>query len=749
MAKSLIIVESPTKVKTIKKYVGKDFNVISTVGHIKDLPPKELGVDTEKNFKAKYINIKGKSKVIKSLKAAASNAKDIYLAPDPDREGEAIAFHTAEILKSKNKKFHRVMFYELTPKAVVNALKTPIEININKYNAQQTRRILDRLVGYQVSPILWKKVQSGLSAGRVQSVTLRIICEREKEIEAFEPKEYWTISLNFKKDKKELTAKLAKKNNKKIEISNEKEAKKITTALSKESYIVDNINKKTIKRNPYPPFITSHMQQDAIRKLGFTAKKTMMVAQTLYEGVKLGKDSYEGLITYMRTDSKRISESAANEAIDFINKTYGKNYVPPKRRFFKNKGKAQDAHEAIRPSSIYKTPEKIRTFLTNDQFKLYNLIWRRFLASQMEQALINQTSITIKNGDYSFLLTGSSINFDGFMKVYKVENSNDANILPEFKIDEKIEKPQIVPNQHFTKPPPRFSEASLVKELEEKEIGRPSTYATILSTITNKGYVEKTKGYFTPSELGIIVNFLLTKSFDNIFNVNFTAQLEKTLDKIEIDGINYIDVLQKFYKNFKKNLDDAKDGMISMKAVGIESGLKCKKCKSPLNLKIGKNGAFITCSKYPDCKFASNYERDEKGNIKIIESDLNEKTDILCEKCQKPMVIKHGRYGKFLACSGYPECKYTSSIGISDSNKKNTNIKCPEPNCKGYIVERKSKRGKIFYGCSKYPKCSFASWDKPINKKCPECGAQYLVEKTTKKDGDFLKCVNADCAYTK
>ena len=752
MAKNLIIVESPAKTRTIEKYLGKDFKVMSTIGHIKDLPKKELGIEPEEKFKTTYVTIQGKEKVIKQLKDAAKDIDNIYLATDPDREGEAIAFHTAEVMKKKGKNFYRILFYELTKLKILEAIQNPLTIDVNKYNAQQARRILDRLVGYKVSPLLWRKVKGGLSAGRVQSVALRIICEREKEIEKFDPKEYWSISLLFKKNKEELIAKLTKKNDKKIEIQNEKESKAIIKELDKGTYVVDAINKKTLKRTPYPPFITSTMQQDAIREFKFTAKKTMMVAQTLYEGVKLDKQEYEGLITYMRTDSKRVSEVASEEAYNFIQDSYGKDYLPLKKRVFKSKGKIQDAHEAIRPTSVYRTPEKMKKFLTNDQFKLYSLIWSRFVASQMVDALINQNSITIKNGDYAFTLTGSNVKFDGFLKVYRSLTSNENEVmLPDFKKGEDINKEKIVPKQHFTKPPPRFSEATLVKELEENEVGRPSTYATILSTITNKEYVERIKGYFKPSELGMVVNKLLTESFDTIFNINFTAKMEDSLDKVETEGLNYVTVLEEFYKKFKGDLESAQNGMLSMKGVGLDIDLKCPKCSAPLKIKIGKNGFFIACSKYPECNYTSNYERDEKGKITLVKSDLNEKVDLLCEKCKKPMVIKHGRFGKFLACSGYPDCKNTSNIGVSADNntKEKTNIKCPETSCKGYVVMRKSKRGRVFYGCSNYPKCKFASWDKPINEKCPDCGSKYLVEKTTKKDGTFIKCPNKECLYRK
>ncbi len=768
MNKPLLIVESPTKIKTVKKYIGKNYNVAATVGHIKDLPPKELGIDIENNFKPKYVNIKGKSKVIQSLKKAANDSDTIYLAPDPDREGEAIAFHAADILKKKGRKFVRILFHELTGKGIADALQHPVELNRNKFEAQQARRILDRLVGYQISPLLWRKVQGGLSAGRVQSVAVRIICDRERAIRAFDPEEYWTITADLLHETPPVfSAALIKKHGKKIKIANRSEVDKILEDLEHARFVVDRIKKKTIKKNPFPPFTTSKLQQDSINRLRFSAKKTMTLAQQLYEGIEIGSGGPEGLITYMRTDSTRIAAEAATDAMALIRENFGSEYTLASPRFFKNKNKAQDAHEAIRPTSVYNTPEKVKPYLAKDQFRLYDLIWKRFVASQMAQALIDQNTILIKADEYTFSLGGTSVKFPGFMALYTVsDEKNGSNgtgnsgngrsdrntaqgqkqTLPELESGMQLEKKKIIPRQHFTKPPPRFSEASLVKELEEKGIGRPSTYATILSTIRDKGYVDLVKRYFIPNELGFIVNDLLVSSFPDILDTAFTAGMENYLDDIENGTKKALDVLNGFYSSFKVKLESAKKEMLSVKGVGIATGIKCPECGRQLNIKMGKNGHFIACTGYPECTFSSNYTRDEKGNIIISEVKTDNKKIKDCVKCGKPMVKKEGRYGEFLACTGYPECKYTESLN-GGGQAKQTDIKCPVKECNGMIMEKRSRRGKIFYGCSKYPECTFASWDKPVNKKCPECGSPYLIEKDTKKDGKFLKCPEKGCKY--
>ncbi|BBO89018.1 type I DNA topoisomerase [Desulfosarcina ovata] len=753
MSKPLVIVESPTKVRTIKKYLGNDYNVAATVGHIKDLPSKNLGIDIEKDFTPQYRTIPGKSKVLSQLKSAAGDTTDIYLAPDPDREGEAIAWHTAEVLKKKGRRFHRVLFHELTKKAILESMQAAQDLDRHKYEAQQARRILDRLVGYQISPLLWRKVKGGLSAGRVQSVSVRIICDRERAIQAFEPVEYWSITASLKGSQPPaFDAKLARKNGKKIEIPDEAAATAILRDLENAPFVLDKIVKRTTRRNPLPPFITSKLQQEAIRKLRFSAKKAMMIAQQLYEGIDLGPGEPVGLITYMRTDSTRIADEAAQEALQLITERFGPNYSNGKPRFFKNKNKAQDAHEAIRPTSVYHTPEKLKPYLSKDQMALYTMIWQRFMASQMAQALIDQKTLSIVAGDYTFTASGSSVKFAGFLAVYQsadddAERSKGSQTLPELEEKSVLTPLGIVPKQHFTQPPPRFSEASLVKELEENGIGRPSTYAAILSTIRDKGYVELLKGYFRPTELGFIVNDLLIASFPEILDVEFTARMENDLDRVEQAEVESLAILNQFYGPFSKKLAEAVEGMLSVKGVGMPTGLTCPLCKkNPLRIKMGKNGHFLACSGYPECTYSSDYERDEKGVIAPVAPVQSEATDKVCDKCGKPMVIKRGRYGDFLACSGYPECKHTQSLNGGGSAKA-TGVPCPQPGCDGEIVEKSSKRGKIFYGCNRYPECSFASWDKPVAKACPACGNAYMVEKTTKRDGTMIVCPNRECKH--
>jgi len=752
--KPLVVVESPTKIRTIKKYLGKGYNVAATVGHIKDLPAKEIGINIEEGFKPKYTNIPGKQKVIKSLRQAAGDTTDIYLAPDPDREGEAIAWHTAAILKKKGRIFHRVLFHELTKNAIHEAIKSPDKLNQNKYEAQQARRILDRLVGYQISPLLWRKVKGGLSAGRVQSVAVRIICDRERAIQAFESEEYWSITAHLEDNSPPpFTAKLVKKNGGKIKIPDEKTSNVIIEELSEEKFIVEKIQKKTVKRNPSPPFITSKLQQESIRKLRFSAKKTMVVAQQLYEGIELSPGEPEGLITYMRTDSTRISKEAAMEALELIREKFGDEYALQKPRFFKNRKKAQDAHEAIRPTSVLNTPEKIKPFLSKDQFALYELIWKRFVASQMKQALMNKISISIAAGPYLFSASGSSVAFPGFMTLYMTtdyqiesDSQKKKDEFPELSEGGILKLNELAPKQHFTMPPPRFSEASLVKELEENGIGRPSTYAAILSTIREKGYVDLVKGYFKPNELGFIVNDLLVKSFPDVFDVEFTANMENDLDRIEAAEVDYSEVLTQFYDAFEKELEAASTGMLSVKGIGFPTDLTCPSCDHRLHIRMGRNGQFLGCNNYPECTYTRNYTRDEKGVVHAIEPSSDQPSDKICDKCGKPMLIKDGRYGTFFACSGYPDCKTTLSTNSNGSGEK-TGVDCPEQDCNGELVQRSSKRGKIFYGCSRFPDCTFATWDKPVAKECPECGAKFLVEKTTKKQGAFLTCNTKGCGF--
>ena len=755
MTKPLLVVESPTKVKTLQKYLGKSYNIAATVGHLKDLPARTMGVDVEDGFQPIYQPIPGKQKVISGLKKSAGDTREVYLAPDPDREGEAIAWHTSEILKKTGRKFHRVLFHELTRKAIEEAIASPQALDRHKYEAQQARRILDRLVGYHISPLLWRKVKGGLSAGRVQSVALRIICERERAIMAFEAKEYWSITAQLDAGTPPVFhAKLVKKDGEKIEIPDEKTAFAIRDELAEAAYRVDKVQKKTTRRNPLPPFTTSKLQQESIRKLRFSARKTMIIAQQLYEGIELGPGEPVGLITYMRTDSVRISQEAALEAMALVKKTFGPDYSLEKPRFFKNKKRAQDAHEAIRPTSVDYTPDQIAKHLSADQLALYRLIWQRFVASQMQPAQINNVSVSIQAGKYGLNASGSAIKFPGFMALYLsaddelvgTEKKKEIQ-LPDLSADMQLKLLQLEPKQHFTQPPPRFSEASLVKELEENGIGRPSTYATILSTIRQKGYVELVKRYFRPGELGFIVNDLLVENFPEIFDVEFTARMEDNLDRVESADIDAQEILGRFYGPFKSKLDIADEQMLSVKGVGIPTGLSCEQCGKELHVKVGKNGHFLACSGYPDCTYSSDYTRDEKGNIQPVTLSAEEVPDRKCDRCGRPMVVKRGRYGEFLACSGYPECKQTQSINSSGPGRS-TGVKCPAQGCTGELMEKKSKRGKIFYGCSQFPECDFATWNMPVDMPCPQCGAAFLVEKTTKREGKTRFCMTKECSYS-
>jgi DNA topoisomerase I len=755
VSKPVVVVESPTKVRTIEKYLGKGYRVVATVGHIKDLPEKELGIEVENGFSPKYKTISGKQKVITALKKAATGAEDVYLAPDPDREGEAIAWHTAQVLKKKGRRFHRVLFHELTKNAILHAIDTPLALDQKKYEAQQARRILDRLVGYQISPLLWRKVQGGLSAGRVQSVAVRIICERERAIQVFEPEEYWSVTAHLEGETPPpFSAKLVRQKGEKLRIPDKKATDQILADLSDQAWRVETVKKKTTRRNPLPPFITSKLQQEAIRKLKFSARKTMSVAQQLYEGVDLGPGEPEGLITYMRTDSIRIAAEAAHEALDLVRTRFGVEYAPEKPRFFKNRKKAQDAHEAIRPTSVNNTPEKLAPFLNQDQLALYRLIWQRFMASQMQPALINQNSVAIAAGDFTFTASGATVKFPGFMALYmSVDEESEAAdrkkkaLLPDLTEGMVLALDRIDPKQHFTQPPPRFSEASLVKELEENGIGRPSTYAAILSTIRGKGYVDLIRGYFRPNELGFIVNDLLVANFPDVFDVDFTARLEDNLDRIETGDVEYQTLMNRFYGTFQKELDTASEQMLSMRGVGMDTGMTCPECgKHALHVKVGRNGHYLACNGYPECTYTRNYIRDEKGHIAPVEIPKDEISDKTCDKCGKPMVVKQGRYGPFLACSGYPDCKNTQSVNNHGAGGS-TGVPCPESGCSGTLVEKRSKRGKLFYGCNRFPECSFATWDKPVGKACPSCGGAIMVEKTTKKKGTFLSCPDKKCGY--
>ena len=683
MSDYLVIVESPAKAKTIEKYLGKKYKVKASMGHVRDLPKSQTGVDIENNYKPKYITIRGKGPVLKELKSAAKKAKKIYLAADPDREGEAIAWHLANSLDLDINSDCRVVFNEITKDAVKESFKHPRPINMDLVDAQQARRILDRLVGYKISPILWKKVKKGLSAGRVQSVAVKLIIDRENEIKNFVPEEYWSITGQFEHESVTFPATFYGIGKEKMKLKNKEEVDEVLSKIKGDKFTVKKIVKRERKRNPAPPFITSSLQQEAVRKLNFRARKTMMVAQQLYEGIDLGGGAV-GLITYMRTDSTRISETAREEAVKFITEKYGKEYVTETKTNDKKKDNVQDAHEAIRPTSVLRTPESVKKFLTKDQWKLYKLIWERFVASQMAPAVMDTMTVDLENNSVIFRATGSKVKFQGFMKVY-VEGTDDKKetkdvILPQLIENEQIQYKEIKPKQHFTQPPPRYTEARLVKTLEELGIGRPSTYAPTLDTIQKRGYVALENRRFVPTELGEIVIELMSEFFPEIIDVEFTAKMEKDLDEIEEGKVHWVRVIDNFYKNFRVHLDRAEKEM-------------------------------------------------EKVEIK------DEYAGEDCEVCGNPMVIKLGRFGKFMACSNFPECRNTKPI------VKEIGVQCPK--CKeGQVVERKSKKNRLFFGCSRYPECDFVSWDKPIARPCPKCG-ELLVEKKIKK-GVQVKCTKCD-----
>lgn len=682
---SLVIVESPTKARTISKILGKNFKVKASSGHIIDLPKKKLGIDIKKNFTPHYEILPEKRKIVKELQEEALKIKNVYLAPDPDREGEAIAWHLSNILNEVGIKSKRIEFHEVTKKAVKNAIENPREIDLFRVNAQQARRILDRIVGYKLSPLLWQKVKKGLSAGRVQSVAVRLISDRENEIEKFVPEEFWSISGKFSKIKSKDTfiAELVKKDNKKIKISNEEQINKIILELKQSDFIVNDIKNTIQKHNPSPPFITSTLQQEAVRRHGFSVKKTMMLAQELYEGIEIDKEPV-GLITYMRTDSFRISEESQNQVREFIKKNYGNDYLPKSPPIYKSKSKnkIQDAHEAIRPTDINKAPDKIKQFLKEDQFKIYKLIWSRFVASQMNPAIFDNTVIEIKTDKYLFKVNFSKLKFTGFLNVYSdpEEKIEDNIIINQLKVGDKLKLHELIPKQNFTQPPPRYTEATLVKTLEEQNIGRPSTYAPIITTIQERGYVQKNGKFLIPTSLGRMVNEQLVNYFPNIVDVGFTSEMENSLDKIATGDQKWQEVMKNFYEPFINTLKIAKEKM---------------------------------------------------SQILIL-------SDEICEICGKKMAIRNGRFGEFLSCSGYPECNNKKPI------IKRINLQCPLPNCDGEIIQRKSKQGKIFYGCSKYPSCNFVSWDQPTENLCPDCNS-YMVLKFSKNKRLFLLCSNKDC----
>jgi DNA topoisomerase-1 len=829
MVKNLVVVESPAKAKTIEKYLGADYRVLASIGHIKDLPSKGLGVDVEHNFEPTYEVIpdtkkRNNKKIVAALKAAAKEADAIYLAADPDREGEAICQHLAEEIVPKRpaKPSFRVMFNEITKRAVQDAFKEPKQIDANLVDAQQARRVLDRLVGYKVSPLLCRTVGGRLSAGRVQSVALRMVVEREREIEKFIKTEYWTVTANLAAklppafDARlfrigEQTVKTGgfdqdiKKNE--ILIGNEEQATEIVAEAEKEKFVVSEVTTKERKRNPVPPFITSKLQQEASRKLGFPVKKAMMVAQKLYEGVEIGGEGSVGLITYMRTDSTRISETALAEVRDFISTQYGQPYLPEKAVHYRSKKDAQDAHEAIRPTDVSRTPDSVSQFLSKDELKLYRLIWQRFVASQMTAAVFDQTTIDIAAGRFTFRATGSVLKFDGFLKVYEEgrdeksdEDDEAARRLPPVEKGEGLTLNKITPEQHFTEPPPRYTEATLVKALEEKGIGRPSTYAAIMTTIQDREYVERVEGRFHPTALGMTVNDLLVASFDDLFNATYTARMEGALDEIEEGKLKWTDALHEFYEKFAKDLKNAERTMRAAKQQAIPTDEICENDGAQMVIKFGRFGQFLACSNYPECRTTREIAKPATAATAAGDGDGKTATASAgvaggaeseqaeeCELCGKPMALKRGRFGQFLGCTGYPECRNIRKISksgqvaaapvpleekcpdcdanlvrrqgrfgefVSCSNyptckyvkRETTGVACSKAGCRGEIVVKKSKRGKAFYGCSEYPKCDAVYWDKPVQEPCPQCHAPFLLEKTTKR-GTTKACAKEGCGY--
>ncbi len=805
MPKALVVVESPAKAKTINKYLGRDYKVVASMGHIRDLPKSKLGVDVDNDFEETYESIESRKKVIKELKDAAKDATDIYVATDPDREGEAIGWHLTQELKGKRRKIHRLTFNEITKKAVQDALNHPRAIDEKMVAAQRARRVLDRLVGYKISPLLWDKVRRGLSAGRVQSVALKLICDREREIEQFVPVEYWHLFARLAGPQPpEFEAKLHKKNGDVIVPANEGESNAVLKDLENAKWLVSSVTTKERKRHAAPPFITSKLQQTA----RFPVKKTMMLAQQLYEGGIDIPGLTGGLITYMRTDSTRVAEEALTAVREHIGKAFGAEYLPEKPNFYKQKADAQDAHEAIRPTSMEHDPETVRQYLTPDQYSLYRLIWNRFVASQMPPATFDETTVDISAGNYVFRVKGTVPKFAGWMAAYgltpgeeqkestsaekdKGDGDDDdavSGVLPPLSEGDVLELKQLRPEQKFTQPPARFSEATLVKELEDNGIGRPSTYASIIGVLQDREYAHKVEGRFKPSALGMMITDLLTKSFDDIIDVEYTRSLEDDLDKIEEGKTEYARMLTEFYKKFKKDLAKAGKEMIDLKK-GIEIGEACDKCGKPMLKRVGKFGPFIACSGYPDCTNTREVETQEP------ESESGEEEIEPCENCGKPMAVKRGRFGQFLACTGYPECKTTRKLiatkqgGLKAAKPdqildelcprcnanlvikqgrygeftactkypeckyvkhKTTGVKCPKDADKGgEVVERKSRRGTVFFGCSNYPDCDFVLWNRPIAETCPKCKAPFLTEKITKKHGRQLICNTEDCDYSR
>ncbi len=803
MAKSIVIVESPAKAKTITKYLGPGYEVLASLGHIKDLPKRDLGVDVEHSFEPTYEVIPGKEKVVAQLKKSAKKAEAIYLAADPDREGEAICFHLAEELGDGQKLIRRVTFNEITKRGVQEGFAKPISIDMNLVDAQQARRVLDRLVGYQISPLLWDRVRRGISAGRVQTVALRLVVERERAIKAFVKEEYWTIDAHLSAGKAPyFDARLTRQwrpdgtlPKEEIAIDNGERAEALRQALEGAQYAVRSVEVKERKRNPLAPFITSKLQQDAGRKLRFSVKRTMMIAQRLYEGIELGSEGSVGLITYMRTDSTRVSPDAIAEVRDYISGQFGPQYLPAGPNQFPSKKGAQDAHEAIRPTSVLRDPESVKRYLGEDEYKVYKLIWQRFTASQMQPAIFDQTAVEIEaqaqDGErYQLRTTGSVLKFDGFLKIYeeskeKADEEDEAlkHKLPALANGQKLKMLSLKPEQHFTEPPPRYTEAALVKELEEKGIGRPSTYAAILSTIQERGYVTKTGGKFAPTELGFVVTDQLIENFKDIFELEYTAKMEEQLDNIEDGREKWTQTMADFYRRFSANLAYAEKHMVDYKRMERPTEHICEKCGSPMVIRWGKHGSFLACSGYPECTNTRELQLESAPDMEGAEDSAP--PEEYCENCGRTMALKRGRFGQFYACTGYPECKTTRRL---DQQKKQPDRpleeKCPDcgrnlvikqgrfgeftacsgyPDCKyikqdivegvrcpecreGNIAQKRSKRGKTFYSCTRYPKCKFSLWQRPVPEKCPQCGNEYLVQKFP-KSGPIVACPKDDCDY--
>jgi DNA topoisomerase-1 len=770
MPKSLLIVESPTKAKTLQKYLGAEFVVRSSKGHIKDLPPNELGVDLERDFEPRYVTILGKAKVISELKAAAQGIPEIFLGPDPDREGEAIAWHIAEALGEKNHRFRRVLLLELTPKAIKAALAQPVDLNRPRYDSQQARRILDRLVGYQISPLLWTKVKSGLSAGRVQSVALRLVCDRERAIMAFVPEEYWSLDACLEgRQPPAFAARLVKQGKKNIKPAGVEEVERILEALEDAQFKVAALETKPQRRHPAPPFITSTLQMEANRRLRFPGKRTMSLAQRLYEGKDLGDEGPVGLITYMRTDSTRVSGEALDAVRRFIQGTYGKDYLPAKPLSYKSPKGAQEAHEAIRPTDVSRGPQDLKKFLTKDELALYDLIWRRFVASQMAPAVYELTTVDVAAQDYLFRATATVLKFPGFSTLYQEvregEDKEGPDKLPPLNVGEVLNLRDLDPQQHFTKPPPRFTEATLIKELEVQGIGRPSTYATILSNLMDRNYVVKEKTALHPTEMGLVVSDLLVESFPDIMDPKFTARMEDDLDRVAQGEVPWQEVMRGFYGPFAQELAQAKGRMRRVK--GSPTGLPCPQCGKELLVRWGKKGEFLGCTAYPKCSFTQDFRRDAQGKITPLDMapegaaptpeagptpparGERVPTGLPCPRCGKELLVRLGRKGEFLGCSGYPKCTFTQNFTRDPQGKpvpvskepETTDFPCPREGCDGHLARRRSRHG-YFYGCDRYPACQFLMSQPPVAKPCPQCSFPFLMKK-----GKKTLCPREQCDY--